>query len=219
MKSTLEKVVCLAPLALFALIFSQTDRDYFPPQTCKVLTDIVCSWYQNSLKVAGEPSLYQMSKSEPSARTYRFLWLRSSGSSVSFRISFDSVGNASLETREFTEDGQLTDTDGNPLPAQVLYSDTLTFKAGELAEFEELANVLAPCFEIGGLADLRGFDGSEWFVEANIDGDYRALSRWSPLSGITSESSDPVSKKVDQAMYNFGSELMRLSGRKFDSVY
>ena len=147
---------------------------------------------------AGEPSLAEASQSRGAkqVRSYRLTWLRTFHAPMIVRVEQPADGQMTVIAKRLSGragyyPGLVDATMQRPLTRdeQVRFNQALT-AANHLN--------LAP-------ADCRlGVDGSQWVFEANDQGTYRYVKRWTPEAGAVRE---------------FGEVLLGFTGWKLGPVY
>jgi hypothetical protein len=150
---------------------------YFPPGVldCDGFTS---GWYSKCLRALGEPSLWALSRSDPRAEVYRFLWLRSFHRPVSIRLVLNSDRTASLTSKITSEAGGLE-------PGTLIHNETIPVGPHQVWLFS--AQFLQSHFwDLPARERPGGADGAGWILEAVADGRYHIVDRWSPPE------SDPV---------------------------
>lgn len=146
----------------------------------------VSGWYPLELRVLGEPSLYDLAEN-PSAESYRFLWLRTSDAPVAVRLDVNADGTGTVMAK--VGDGQA----GSPYTTKkVVEIDRQVLTRGEVQGFTGLVDK-AGFWSMATDEDPKhvGLDGSEWIVEAARGGNYQVVARWTP-----GRNSSPGSKAV-----------------------
>lgn len=167
-------LVCLAPLALCGQPGQTAEAGYFPDG---VFDDPggVSSWYPYDLRVMGEPSLFDLAEN-PSAESYRFLWLRASDAPVVVRLNVNADGSGTVTAK--IGDGQA----GSPYTTKrVVEIDRRVLTRDEVEGFAARVDKL----EFWSTATDEGpgnvkNDGSEWVIEAVRGGVYQVVARSSP---------------------------------------
>jgi len=186
--------VCLA-IGGAGLVGLAADADMrFPPNSLTPDDDrndaFRNQWYSKQLVAMGEPTLAASS----SARTYRFLWLRTFHHPVAVRVVRDAAGDRVIATE--------LDGAGGYAPGKVLRRKDIKLTSAQADAFERaigadgLWSLASPRGEVGK-------DGSEWIVEGATT-KYRVVHQWSPDEG-------PV-----RAM---GERFLALTGWTFQDVY
>jgi hypothetical protein len=84
----------------------RAQTQYFPPHVfCRAGETEHCErWYVPHLHAMGEPSLWELSKSQ-SAESYRFLWLRTFNRPVSARLTIAKDGSGDLSIKVLSGSG------------------------------------------------------------------------------------------------------------------
>ena len=162
-------------LVLAGSLAAQTQ--YFPPRVfCRAGEAEPCNWYAPHLRAMGEPSLWELSKSQ-SVESYRFLWLRTFHHPVSARLDLRSDGSAELVVKVLS--GQ-----GGYKPGHLTQNRTLKISKDSVDYFLELLNKAqfwtAPTEQE---ADGVGCDGAQWIMEGVKTSQYHVVDRWSPKEG------------------------------------
>jgi hypothetical protein len=147
--------------------------DHFFPAGVLGCNEVIRDWYVKVLTALDEPSLWELSKKDPQARVYRFLWLRSFHDPLAIRL----VINHDLTGLAITKVGDVKI--GYPDPGRLSRSETRA--VGTHGTSLLLTRVIATDFwalRSGGT--LSGLDGADWILEAVADGAYKVVVRWSP---------------------------------------
>ena len=148
---------------------------YFPSGVldCDERMDRIRSdWYSKYLRALGEPSLFALSRNDPRAETYRFLWLRSFHRPVSIRLVLNKDRTGLLISRITSEAGGLE-------PGTLIHDETTVIgKHGTGLFFAQLLQSLF--WDLPTRGEPEGVDGAEWILEAVNDGHYQIIDRWSP---------------------------------------
>jgi hypothetical protein len=136
-------------------------------------------WYSQELKVLEEPSLLQVA-GNPSAESYRFLWLRTFRHPVAIRLDMrrDGIGVLTTKVASGTggfKPGHLVENTSRPLTRE----QTQAF----LARAKKVDFWLLPSH----VNDQTGTDGSQWIIEGVKEGKYHIVDRWSPREGAVRE--------------------------------
>lgn len=135
-------------------------------------------WYSKHLRALREPSLFALSRSDPRAKVYRFLWLRSFHHPVSVRLVIDDDLTGVLFVK-------IANGAGGYEPGTLIYDERVPI--GKHGPSLLLARVLTIHFwEMATRGSPGGADGAQWIVEAVADGRYQLVGRSSPGE------SDPV---------------------------
>jgi hypothetical protein len=169
-----NRLAILLLLLLPAGLFAQTG--YFPEE---VFNDPggVSSWYAYQLRVMGEPSLFDLAEN-PSAESYRFLWLRSFDPPVVVRLDVNADGSGAVTTK--IADGQsgspLTDGKVVEIDRRVLTREQVQAFAAQVDKLD-FWSLATDEEQPNGVVRV---DGSEWVIEAVRDGMYQVVARWSP---------------------------------------
>jgi len=167
-------LLCLAPVALCAQSGQAAEAGYFPEG---VFDDPggVSSWYPYELRVMGEPSLFDLAEN-PSAESYRFLWLRASDAPVVLRLDVNADGTGTVMAK--IGDGQA----GSPYTTKrVVEIDRRVVTRDEVEAFAARVDRL-DFWSLATDEDPRNVknDGSEWVIEAVRGGEYQVVARSSP---------------------------------------
>jgi hypothetical protein len=167
-------LLCLAPVALCAQSGQSAEAGYFPEG---VFDDPggVSSWYPYELRVMGEPSLFDLAEN-PSAESYRFLWLRASDAPVVVRLDVNADGTGTVMAK--IGDGQA----GSPYTTKkVVEIDRRVLTRDEVQAFAARVDKL-DFWSMAMDEDKRNVknSGSEWVIEAARYGNYQVAARSSP---------------------------------------
>lgn len=157
--------------------------------------EFLTDWYESALKAMREPSLWALSKSDPHAEVYRFLWLRSFNRPIAVRL----VVNANQEGQVITKVLAMAEVIE---AGDLIASRTQTVGRHSTGLFQARASE-ARLWELLPRRAPPAPDGAMWILEAVRDGQYRIVDRQSPPEG------DPV--------YTLGMTLMRdIAGIRLD---
>jgi len=140
------------------------------------LNKFVNDWYTSQLAALQEPSLLKQSKN-PSAQSYRFLWLRTFHHPIAVRLEVKADGTGILTTKIASgaggyAPGHLVTNTSKPLTRQ--QTESFLYKI-DTDKFWELPPVL--------LKEQQGNDGSQWIIEGVKDGKYHLATQWTPSQG------------------------------------
>ena len=97
--------------ALFALLIAPgvlPAQEYFPPGILDKnpqFDELKVNWYSKHLKALREPSLWELSRQDPKAEVYRFLWLRSFNHPIAVRLVVRTNGSGWMNSRMTTGQG------------------------------------------------------------------------------------------------------------------
>jgi hypothetical protein len=159
------------------------EDQYFPTGVldCDERMDAIRrDWYSKYLRALGEPSLFALSRNDPQAETYRFLWLRSFHRPVSIRLVMKRDRTGLLISKMTSEAGGLE-------PGKLIRDETTVIGKHDTGLFA--AQLLQFRFwDLPARGHAEGIDGAEWILEAVTDGHYQIVDRWSPPE------SDPIRK-------------------------
>jgi hypothetical protein len=154
-----------------------TAQQYFPPGT---LADD--QRYSEHLRAFQEPSLWELSRTDPHAEEYRFLWLRSFHHPVAIRFVLSENGSSRIIAR-------ITCAKGKDAPGRICrYSTFRPIKARTqewLAAFENAHFWDEPTLLTPPAAAVQ-VDGAQWIFEGVRNGKYHVVDRFSP------DTSDPM---------------------------
>ena len=89
--------VAIGIALLFASLASCAQDGFFPKSAFES-DRFMADWFTDELKVLGEPSLWQGSKTSPS-ESYRFLWLRTFHHPIAIRLDLRNDGVGILTTK------------------------------------------------------------------------------------------------------------------------
>ena len=151
---------------------------YFPLGVlgCGERTDqFLISWYSNHLKALGEPSLFALSRSDPRAKVYRFLWLRTFNHPVSVRLVIDHDLTGVLIVK-------IANGAGGYAPGALIRNERIPIgKHGPTLLLTRLSET--NFWALPRRTSPGGFDGAQWIVEGVTDGRYQLVDRWTPGEG------------------------------------
>lgn len=156
-------------------VVSSSGADYFPAGVLGDTPDqhrFAAEWYSQHLGAMGEPSLFELSRQDSTAETYRFLWLRSFHHPVSVRLVIRPDGTAVLTAKE-------TGGHGGYAPGKLTRNRTVSLSEQRTRMFQERLRRLA-IWKLPATRPDMGVDGAHWIVEAVKDGRYHVVDRWSP---------------------------------------
>jgi hypothetical protein len=171
--------LCSIAAFLLAATLSTAQTSFFPSHAFDTDTrynHFIDDWYSHQLRALNEPSLLTQSK-DPSAQSYRFLWLRTFHHPIAVRLDLKSDGTAILTTKISSgaggyAPGHLVMNTSKPLTKQ--QTDIFLHKIN-IDKFWELPPT--------PLKDRQGDDGSEWVIEGIKDGKYHLATQWAPTEG------------------------------------
>jgi hypothetical protein len=157
-------------------------------------------WYSKHLRAAGEPSLFEASRSPrpPGAATYRFTWLRSFHHPVVIRVETGSNGEARLIAKELSGHGGYGPGEIRRHMQRKLSPDETRRLGSALAATRLLTWPARDC------SGIIGLDGAHWIVEARDRTGYHLVDRWSPERG---------------PMREVGELMLGLTGWQYGDVY
>jgi hypothetical protein len=170
----------LATILLLVCPAIAGETDYFPhgilaekPQ----MSEFREQWYAKELKVLKEPSLWELSKTQQKAETYRFLWLRSFHPAISIRIDVNDDGSATVTIKSNNNKGR-----GKPEKLVKTKIRRLTDEQTQLFldRVSDWGFWAQPTIE---KTDVMGADGARWILEGVKSRKYLILDRWSPTAG------------------------------------
>jgi hypothetical protein len=160
-------------------------QQYFPPGVLDGNPDrnqSKANWYSRDLRALHEPSLWELSRRDPNAEVYRFLWLRSFHHPIAVRVVVRMNGSGWIHARMTTGKG------GNQPGGTSRYSVSWLRKGLTQSFLGAVGS--AGFWSLPTLPDAdentAGLDGAQWIIEGIRGGQYRIVDRWSPAVG------DPV---------------------------
>jgi hypothetical protein len=166
--------------ALLALVLASgtlSAQQYFPAGVLdkdRQADQFKANWYSKQLKALREPSLWELSRQDPKAEAYRFLWLRSHHHPIAVRLVVRANGSGWINSRETR--GQGSDLSGgsgiNRYGVSWLRksrTQSLLADVGN-AGFWNLPTLLDP-------APPAHVDGARWIVEGVRNGEYHVVDR------------------------------------------
>lgn len=175
-----------AVLALLLASGALSARQYFPAGVFdkdQQADQFKANWYSRHLKALREPSLWELSRQDPKAEAYRFLWLRSHHHPIAVRLVVRTNGSGWINSRETR--GQGSDVSGGGGINR--YGVSWLRKGLTQSLLAEVGN--AGFWNLSPLPDptpTARVDGAEWIIEGVRNGEYHVVDRWSPQAG------DPV---------------------------
>jgi hypothetical protein len=166
-------------LAVFFVATTLAAQQYFPSGvlTAKPSDEtFVVGWYTQNLAALKEPSLWELSRSDPKAEAYRFLWLRSFDNPITVRLVVTANGGRLIAKRASGKAG---------FQAGHLILNRETHVSKEAAQWflDDLKQVdfwKVPAHDDGRRVVL---DGAQWIVEGVKEGRYHIIDRLSPDRG------------------------------------
>jgi hypothetical protein len=171
--------------ALFALLIAPgilPAQEYFPPGILDKnpqFDELKVNLYSKHLKALHEPSLWELSRQDPNAEAYRFLWLRSFNHPIAVRLMVRTNGSGWMNSR-------MTTGQGGFKPGRISRYSVSWLRKGQtqafLAAFEN-----ANFWNLPTLPDADEnaveLDGAQWIIEGVRNGTYHIVDRWSPEAG------------------------------------
>lgn len=209
-KTAIKFAVITSVIITYWILFA--PKQYFSNEYC-LEAGPYCEYYSSNLGAMKEPSLYKKA-SKIGNLTYRFLWLRSFNEPVSFRVTLQPDGTATLSIKML--DLSADYSSGIYVPGKLILDKDVTINRADLEKFlVNESDARKWLTEESIPAPNAGFDGAGWIFEAVIDHQHYVIRRWSPTS--TRESSPAA--VIDRDFANFGMEMIKLSGIKFEHIY
>ncbi len=137
------------------------------------------NWYSKHLKALREPSLWELSRQDPKAEVYRFLWLRSFHHPIAVRLVVRQNGSGWINSRETFGKGGFQPGGIDRYGVSWLRKGlTQSFLAAiESGNFWDLPTLADPSENAAKL------DGAQWIIEGVRNGNYHVVDRWSPEAG------------------------------------
>ena len=196
-----------ALLYFFAILFAwngaafsddaaKTLPDYFPKGVFSNHSDsdeFIRKWYSEQLRALEEPSLYV---SNQNMETYRFTWLRTFHNPMIFRFAVLDDGSGMLAVKR-------SNGAGGYEPGVIDLRKEVTLSNGQIEDLKKKLDDMA-YWEKPTKLEGMGMDGAQWIVEANADGKYKIVDRWSDSGS---------------AIQAWGMQLIELSGVEVGEVY
>lgn len=127
-------------------------------------------WYPQYLKAMGEPSLFQEQTNKTSEQ-YRFLWLRTFHKPIAVRVW---KNDSEIKLRVVRLNGA-----GGYKPGHIERDESFTLTADQWDGFLKLLNK-ATFWDLPSAENYLGLDGARWILEAQTNGKYHMVDRWSP---------------------------------------
>ncbi|WP_165228068.1 hypothetical protein [Aquisphaera insulae] len=164
-------LLVVAPLVARAAV---ADEPYFPDLVFdrdRGANDFTVDWYSKHLAAMKEPSLWALSRKDPAATTYRFLWLPTFHHPAAVRL-VESDGGGMLHA-------VLLDGKGGYEPGKVIASIRRKLNDAEWKEVRRLLDRARP-WDLPTTSDplLDGEDGDQLIVETVRAGKYHIVDRW-----------------------------------------
>jgi hypothetical protein len=165
-------------IGILGMASARAQDKYFPPGELgknESLDKFVSDWYSKQLKALGEPSLWEMSKTEKT-EAYRFLWLRTFHHPVAIRVVINADGTSMTTVK-------MTSGAGGYDPGKLIKNDSLPLDKAQTESF--LKAIAEQNFWRLPSRDesVMGVDGAQWVVEGTKSGNYHFVDRWSPENG------------------------------------
>ena len=167
------------PLML-AFTLCLAHGQYFPKRSLDAKGyQLKDQWYTAQLTALQEPSLLALVKN-PTAESYRFLWLRSFHHPFAIRVDIKSDGTSVLTTK-------LASGAGGFRPGTLSQDTSRVLTKEETQKFLSRLNALKFWSLPNPVNDQKGTDGSQWIVEGVKGGHYHVVDRWTPTTGPVRE--------------------------------
>ena len=172
--------VAIGIALLFASLASCAQDGFFPKSAFES-DRFMADWFTDELKVLGEPSLWQGSKTSPS-ESYRFLWLRTFHHPIAIRLDLRNDGVGILTTKV------ASGTSGFPQKKPYLVENiSRPLTREQTQSFLGRINKVSFWDLPQDVENRAGNDGSEWIIEGVKRGNYRVLHKWTPVAGAVHE--------------------------------
>lgn len=136
-------------------------------------------WYTTQLQALQEPSLFLLAK-DPSAESYRFLWLRTFNHPIAVRLDARPDGTSVLTTK-------VASGAGGYQPGILSESASKVLSKEQTDAFRSRLSQLNFWRSPNPVNDQKGTDGSQWIIEGVKDGKYHVVDRWTPQRGLARE--------------------------------
>ena len=168
-------------IPLFGLLLTSgllPGQDYFPPGALDRnphRDEFKVNWYSKHLQALQEPSLWGLSREDPNAEVYRFLWLRSFHHPIAVRLILQGDGSGWLTSR-------ITSGQGGYDPGKLIGTTSSLLnkaKTQSLLTAIESANI----WDLSTYPDTNevvGLDGAQWIIEGVGNSRCHIIDRWSP---------------------------------------
>jgi hypothetical protein len=169
----LAVIIALAIVGMFAFAQEPEKAKPFFPHDEKGRRGVSASqeqWYSKHLRVMQEESLQSLAK-DKNAEVYRFTLLPTWGGPRSVRLS--------KKEDHFLMVFSRLDGDGGYDPGKLVEHKTASLRQEQVDEFKKLF-ARVHFFAQPSEDQNRGFDGSEWILEAVAGGQYHVVVRWTP---------------------------------------
>lgn len=189
---------------------------YFPEEAG--ISEFANEWYSTQLSALGEPVIY-VKESNTDETIYRFICLRTFHEPFSIRIEVD---EESETARLFFK---MCDGAGGYEPGNLIMSNESALEGNEvenLIKAIEENDYWDMPFEGGAI----GADGSIWIVEGLKNGEYKAISKWTPTNttsysyysdGSIAGQHNPDDSEI--GIYNLGNLFIKLSEQTIEDLY
>lgn len=140
------------------------------------------NWYSRNIKALHEPSLWEVSRQNPKAEVYRFLYVRTFDHPISIRLVVRKSGSGWINTH-------ITGGAAGYDPGRIVQYRISWLTKGKTQSFVTALNSAdfwnMPT-HIDPPKDVIQLDGAQWILEGVKNGQYHIVDRWSP------EAADPV---------------------------
>lgn len=163
--------------AVFFIASTLAAQQYFPTGGGDRFP---ADWYSKHLRALKEPSLWELSKKDPTAEVYRFLYLRTFHQPIAVRITVAGPAGRLVAKKA---SGQ-----GGYAPGHLVYKresvipeiQAVVLGAIDESHFWDLPTEKEPPeIRPDGTVEI-GVDGAQWIVEGVKNGKYHVIDRWSP---------------------------------------
>jgi hypothetical protein len=175
---------------------TEVQKNYFPQEVFddrSRLDDRVSNWYSKHLIALDEASLYPAT---PNVEVYRFTWLRTFHNPMVFRVAVHVSGSGALTVKR-------TNGAGGYEPGVIDLRKEIALSNEQINQLKE-ALVKMSYWELPTRLKTEGLDGAQWIVEANANGRYKIVDRWTGS---------------DLEIQSWGMQLIKLSGVEVGEVY
>ena len=186
----------VASCGAFADNVTETRSEFFPKGVFddhSNVDDLVRNWYSKQLRGLEESSLYPPKQD---VEVYRFTWLRTFHNPLVFRFTVLKDGSGTLTVKRANGAGGYE-------PGVIDLRKEITLSNERVKELKKRLDDMS-YWEKPTRLDIMGMDGAQWIVEANANGKYKIVDRWSDS---------------DSAVQAWGLQLITLSGVDVGEVY
>ena len=147
---------------------------------------MLVQWYSNHLRTFIEPLLFNK---KIDREIYRFLWLRTFNNPVLIRIE--------KSNKDFKLFWKVTNGAGGYKPGNLILNKEKKITEYDWNSFLKLIDISNFWKMKTVKVDIPGNDGAQWILEAQSDGKYQVVDRWTPQQGDFYDCCDFLIKLTD----------------------